>query len=527
MLNGVFALLERSLRVDSRALPPHLARVGLIGAIYLSIWWTLAIQFSIGAPGLQFLSMIAWLDAIFMTLVGISFFSTVITEEKEEDTLGLMMMAGISPLGILAGKSGGRLCQALLLIAVQYPFMLLAVTMGGVMTGQIWSLTIALLAYMVFLAGFGLLCSTVAQNSKSAGIWMTLGVIAYIGVPSFVKILVQSHKQGNQDWTTQLNLSPGGWSVIDASGDLCVFFRMNEILASGYNESAFSGQVISNVIVGFVCAGLAWLLFDIATRNPSTEPVSRGGVAQRRGFLRFTAGRVWVNPFVWKDFHFVSGGVTRLAIRFAYYIGLGLIAFFFASLFNMGEDAWVPLFLVWIMLSLPVDAALLVSRSMQEEVRGQTLSSLLMLPRSSNGIVYSKLGGAMLGWFPGPVIGIATLVGTDSGQKGLMSIDHDALWYIPLIALYFSFVPHFAALLGLYVRWGAVPLAIGMTLGVYFALMMLAMLVVMASLYSGLSGLGSNISPYAFVPVIYGVFLGIIGATHFGILLRFQSLGEK
>ena len=42
--------------------------------------------------------------------------------------IGLMLMAGISPLGILLGKSCGRLLQAALLLTVQFPFTWLAIT---------------------------------------------------------------------------------------------------------------------------------------------------------------------------------------------------------------------------------------------------------------------------------------------------------------------------------------------------------------------------------------------------------------
>ena len=37
MLNGTFALLDGSLRLDARSWPPHLARPGLMGTIYASL----------------------------------------------------------------------------------------------------------------------------------------------------------------------------------------------------------------------------------------------------------------------------------------------------------------------------------------------------------------------------------------------------------------------------------------------------------------------------------------------------------
>jgi len=59
-----------------------------------------AVEFEqFGAPGLRFFYGISYLNLAFLTLLGISFFSTSISEEKEEDTLGLMLMAGSARWG--------------------------------------------------------------------------------------------------------------------------------------------------------------------------------------------------------------------------------------------------------------------------------------------------------------------------------------------------------------------------------------------------------------------------------------------
>ena len=94
-----------------------------------------------------------------------------------------MLMAGISPLGILSGKLGGRLVQALLLIAVQYPFTLLAVTMGGVTQHQVWSTYLGLMAYIVMLAGVGLCCSTLSDRNRTASFRLIIALVIYWVVP--------------------------------------------------------------------------------------------------------------------------------------------------------------------------------------------------------------------------------------------------------------------------------------------------------------------------------------------------------
>lgn len=524
MLNGVFALVERSLRIDARAWSTHIARLGLVVAIYLSLCMTLTTQFMFGAPGLRFFQWIGSLDLIFVTLLGIGSFSTAITEEKEEDTLGLMMMAGISPLGILVGKSFGRLWQAFTLIAVQYPFMLLAVTLGGVASNQVWAITIAMLAYLAFLSGFGLLCSTLAPRSRSAAFFMILGLIAYSYVPSVARELsVEYFGTTAPRWSLDGILG----SLLALIGHFDVFARTSAIMSSGFDESAWTFQVLSNVVMGLMCAGAAWVMFGIATRNPSAEAATRGLLARRRGFLRFTAGHVWSNPFIWKDFHFVAGGIGMLLVRLAFYLGIVFLSLLMDGFQGGSRGEWAAISLMWITLSLPIDAALLVARSMNEEVRGQTLSSLIMLPRSSNGIVHSKLAGAMLGWIPGPIVGICVLVCQLSYSD--LSIGPDELsQIIPIVLagfLYAALVPSYAALAALYVRWGAVPLAIGLTIATYMATSFIVVFLMFATgaFASPMGGLGIT----GIMTIAILLFGALNAGCHMGVLLRFQALAAK
>ena len=490
MLNGVFALLERSLRIDARSWPTHLTRLGLIVAIYFTLCMTLVTLDRFGAPGLRFFEGIAYLDVVFMTLMGFGFFSTPITEEKEEDTLGLMLMAGISPLGILLGKSCGRLIQALLLMAVQYPLMQLSVTMGGVSSVQVSAVSVALLAYMVFLAGLGLLCSTLAPSSRNASGWVVIGLVLYFVVPYVAKQVFHAQTLGS----------------------MSVLLQLFDVLSTGFNQSPLSIQVISNGIAGMIFAGLSWLLFGVTARSPSTEGTSRGMVAERRAFFRFHAGRPWSNPFVWKDFHFVSGGIGMILIRIAIYGGISLIFYELVQRFPL-NDEYVDGCLFWMSFMINVDAAMVLSRSLHDEIRGQTLTSLMMLPYSSNTMVYYKFFGALLGWLPGPIITLLFSLCTAAGREELWdlvrNVDDRWIWL-----LLFALIPHFAAIAALYVRWGAVALGIGMTFGVFFILCLIA-----------------DIFRYGPPIIISAVFdtllICICAACHICVLLRIPYLGSK
>jgi hypothetical protein len=97
--------------------------------------FALATQSIFAAPGLQFFRGLTYWNLVFTSLVAIGFFSLSITAERErgEDTLGLMLMAGISPQGILLGRSGGRMWQASRMnVAPERMFLVIDVVMIGI-----------------------------------------------------------------------------------------------------------------------------------------------------------------------------------------------------------------------------------------------------------------------------------------------------------------------------------------------------------------------------------------------------------
>ena len=466
MMTGVTALLARSLRMDARSLLNHLTRLGLMAAIYIALCTALAIAMRFGAPGLRFFKASVYLNAIFLSLLGIGFFSTTITEEKEEDTLGLMMMAGIGPLGLLLGKLGGRLIQALLLVAVQYPFTLLAVTMGGVSPAQVQAAYVGLTSYMLMMAGVGLLCSTMCSNSRRAGTWMVIMLLAYVLVPYLCREVWRLG--GFNSLGSQTILGYGLQAIMGQS----LFVQIESILATGFGDSPWSSQAISNGLLGLVCFGLSWCCFGYATRSTGTEATSRGTLSRsQRGLARsFSPGRVWNNPFIWKDFHFVAGGLSLRLFRIVFYTALFVFSWGLAELLGVSRRGsnWTQILGIYqffLMCALSWETALLAARCIHDEVRGQTVASLVMLPRSTVEIFYSKLFGAMLGAYPAFIVFVvANVIGHENTADFLTPRDPG-----PFIIAHFLLVPHLAAVFAVWVRWGAVPLAIGTMIG-HFAL---------------------------------------------------------
>jgi hypothetical protein len=514
MFYSVLALLLRSLRYDVRARGAHLTRLALCAAIYVSLiyYQMLAAWIMTGSPGLEFFRSILMLNLTFLTLVGLTTFSSSIAEEKEEDSLGLLRMAGVDSLGLLLGKVGGRLMQAIALLVVQFPFTLLAITLGGVGFSQIQAAFVAMAAFLIMLAGIGVLCSTVCQTTRAASTMMVAIMAVYWIGPWMC-----------QNWIADLNRSGRTISfrpLVEFAADCCVYMQTGRILTTGFADSLWTAQVVTNSLLGIGCFLLAWALFDVCTRNPRSEPVSRG-LATRgaKGFRFSSPGRAFSNSLVWKDFHFATGGIVGLVLRTLCYVGL----FFAVSIFfSQGNDwqAVLMIFLAFQAAFLPIDASMLISRALMDEVRGQTIPSLVMLPRSVPFIVYSKLAGALIGLLPG--LTCFTIAFCCSGLfEKMLEMDMQLPFTLLMGGVYILLLPHLTMVIALVVRWGATPLAIAALYAIQMveSMLMLPLFILMPA--------GPGDSFWIYMAMTSFINMGLCIACHIEMLRRFRKLAEK
>ena len=125
----------------------------------------------------------------------------------------------------------------------------------------------------------------------------------------------------------------------------------------------------------------------------------------------------------------------------------------------------IALYQMLLLCMIAIETALLAARVFQEEIRGQTLAALIMLPESATNMVYSKLAGALIGTLPG--IGfLAAMTLMAGGRQNISDFFERPAGFFFLS--HFVLVPHFAAVLSLYMRWGCVPLGIGLAIASLF-----------------------------------------------------------
>jgi hypothetical protein len=419
-MRALFALFIRSLREDTRAKLPPILRTALVVIILLILWANQRDFAAQSAPGRELLLIVMMLNASFLAVAAVSIFPSAITEEKEDETLPLLRMTNLNPLSILLGKAAPRLLSAMLLLAVQIPFTLLAITLGGVTMAQVLGAYAILAATAVFLCGLALFASVYCRTAMRAGFLTgVVGGVFYVGLP-LLGIATALHRMRPGALSSN-NFSEAFFVWVMEANPVYGIIMLLERSMSG----AISTVVWSNLAGGVLFAGLAWLLFDRYCTQVG-EGVARPRKIREGRPRRRWAGvsRAWRWALVWKDFHFMVGGRAGFLLR----CGLAAIMFFCAYgyvrwidspgayrryLFNYSERFWREvgeITLVVAAFTAGLEVLLLASRIFGVERRRLTLSSLVSLPWGTWRLIWQKIVGCLPALLPWVVLAIVSVM---------------------------------------------------------------------------------------------------------------------
>ena len=469
MVSPLLALFGRSLREDSRVKSTYVMRVALV---LITLFFLLIAKSEMGgsnAPGLSFFHTITIIDTIAILLSSVSYFASAITEEKEEMTLGLLRMTNLNPLSILLGKSTSRLCGALLLLAAQFPFTLLAIALGGIAMKQIVAAYCCLGAFLIFIANLALLASVICRRTAGAALLTGAVLVLFFVFVPLAGFIAQLPVQfgilsSSSAWVVGLESLAG--YVLAASP----FSRLSEAFRTGFQGSPGSFQVWSNLGMGIGCFFAAWLVFETFCGEQKESAPTRGVLPRRRSFLRFLgAGRPWRLPLAWKDFNFIAGGWLWVLIKFLIYSAISGGVYFFAFSFSFtgrqpqfNREA-VGLLVFWIsIVVLQFEIAFAAGSFFRNELQWQTLSSLAMLPRGMRWVAYQKALGLVPSLIPVLTFlaaGFLMLIPTLSHdfRRG-NDMEFSALAFFFAQCVFFH---HLVVNLSLRIKRGALPLSIG------------------------------------------------------------------
>ena len=461
MISGTLMLFNWSLKMDSKSIYPHVIRAAFSFLMFFFISVAFADAFGTSRTGLRYFESICFLNVLLITVCGVSYFVTAVTEEKDAGTFALLRLAGMTALSITLGKSTSRLVSSLMLLVIQLPFTFLAITLGGVLWQQIVASYIALAAWMALVANLALFCSVRCTTSgRAAGMAGSVLLMLFV-LPNIINSLLGALPAGL--------LSPAGSDLLSSIPQIIERFivldRLHALLQTD-NAVAFFGQQF------WISMAISAVLFAISTLTLDfwSAPVEVAGLSENAAIRRWSVGRSWQLALMWKEFIFFTGGrsffITKLiggGFVFAGFIWLqrsnGYIDYFTLR----GDNAWIAFETAAAFLALEV--LLYSSGCLFYEIRQSTQSTLAAIPLSGARVLLEKAGGCLMALIPA-VFWLSTI--SICGYDGIARECSMTMVISFLIVLAFS--SHIAVILSLYTRWAALPLTILISAPAFFCL---------------------------------------------------------
>lgn len=481
MISGVLTLFNWTLKMDSRSIYPHVIRALFAFALLFAISISFADVFGTSRMGLNFFEAVCSMNVVIITVSGISYFVTAVTEEKDAGTYALLRLAGMNSLSITLGKSTSRLVSSLMLLVIQLPFTFLSITLGGVLWNQIIAAYLAMAAWMILIANLALFCSVrCATSGRAAGL-----AGAIVGLFFFAPVIIQNGLAALPAGLLSAAAVSSIQRIPETLAAVSVFDRLAEILGHngvfGFPAINPSGLAVSaaNAAAASLLGNQFWwsLLIALALFTISTwtldfwsAPSEVGGISENRSIRRLSVGRCWTWAIAWKEFLFFTGGRTFAVTKF---VAGGLLYAGFRMYEEMeggNPGLWLSEGSSWLAFLtfvgvLTLEVLLYSSGCLFSEVRQLTQSTLATVPISSVRILAEKFAGCSIALVPILFwIGFTYVTGSAEIHRycsATMVISY-------LIMLGFS--SHIAALLSLYTRWAALPLTIVLSMPAFFCM---------------------------------------------------------
>ncbi len=482
MISGVTTLFSWTLKMDSKSVYPHIVRAMFSLAMLLAISMAFADVFGTGSMGLRFFESVCSMNVLLITVSGISYFVTAVTEEKDAGTYALLRLAGMNSLSITLGKSTSRLISSLMLLVIQLPFTFLAITLGGVLWRQIIAAYLAMAAWMILVANLALFCSVCcATSGRAAGLAGTI-----IGLIILLPKVITEGLTGMPAGFLSKSATDFISEIPDVISSISIFDRLTEVLSST-SGFTFLGIPVSNRVASaasisgeaILFGGQFWIsllvalcLFVVSTLTLDfwSAPSEVSGPSENASLRRWSVSRSWRFAIAWKEFLFFTGG-SSFAITKMIAGGLVFAAFQYyqrtvwgtTGMSLSGDYSWYA-FLTFAAV-LTIEVLVYSSGCLFYEVRQQTQSTLATVPISSVRILVEKFCGCALALLPVSFWIFVTLILSD----GSISYHCSATMVISYLIM-LGFISHLGALLSLYTRWAALPLTVLFAMPAFFCL---------------------------------------------------------
>lgn len=502
---SIAAFASRKLREDETRKSTHIVRAGVALVVLILLAGFIATAGQSDAPGLVLLNVVIWVNVAAVMLVALTSFTPVLAEERDAGTLPLLKLCSEADRSVLLGLTLPRLSFALALLAVQIPFALLAVTLGGVTPRQVLGCYFCLCASTILLSA---VTTAAATLTKTVG-----GVVQLLFAYAFT-LVVCSFIGGV---TIGQPIENYLFSLYAAFPGIEIAYWLSD------PNRPFIGPYLGSVVVQTLIAiVIAWIVFPVSdvtgtvTEGPTLATKLRLYAARNRKFAprNFDKG-----PHAWKDYHLVAGGHVGLAMRTVMYLvfpTLAAVVTYIYQLMGNSSQSVSEVFSIFaatlgtaVSFGLPIECAWLAARRVRLEIDDSAWELLELLPTSRQFILSGKGTGTIRGLFPGLILGVLALfiAGAAEGVEEAFAA--------MLIGGFFSGIMMCAALVTIWFTASHAALhykagvATGITIvAIYFAIPFLFVMPMML-----FSGLGLGMIGFLFSMLLIPAGLGLLVAA--------------
>lgn len=464
-LTRQFALFKQTILNDTRSVGIQLLRFifALVLGLIVYIAQSEASRWR-EIDGLYLFELIFALNLCFSAFAGLFLFLPIIKEEKEEDTLGMIMMTGISPFAYLFGKLGSRLFMFALMLAVQIPVIYFCITLGGIGVETILFSYLFLLIITFHLANIFLLGSLMSTS-------LFTGVIISGGI-SIIFCYV-------------FNIILDGFDLLHSYGHPFqgLEFSLRYIFSSNpgsINQTITMIYLAYLIITGIIFFFLSVYYFDTLSAEQEELEIPekfKGKKSSEQKAEEFN--KKGISPFfrllkskrfgryaiISKDFRFTAYGLLMYILQLIalFWIYDDMRSYYQSDLYRLCRELMPAYFFVSC-------GAVLISSNIvfSSEIKNQTLSSLLLLPQSHTKLFWQKTLGVIIVSAPSLLTFLSVFVlYLSNNNQILFSFYHREL---ELILFFVILIPGYFlnSYLSLVFQKYSFFLSIGITLGWFF-----------------------------------------------------------
>jgi ABC-type transport system involved in multi-copper enzyme maturation permease subunit len=163
-------LISREFRVSSKQKRIYILRVIAAVVLWLFVMIGLLVEVSSGSPGSggKLFASLSFLLFTFVSIFILSQSCGSITDERNQGTLGLLLLTPLTSFDVVIGKFTARCGEGFQLVLVALPLIFVPYALGGFTGAQLLSSFVVTLAQILLCASLGVLTSSLFKQTSSA-----------------------------------------------------------------------------------------------------------------------------------------------------------------------------------------------------------------------------------------------------------------------------------------------------------------------------------------------------------------------